>query len=461
MQQRGLLMHTVLKKCSLALSVLMLVACTACDSKDAGDSASTDYADIVLGESFTDLSAKLTVTTNRTDLIADDPNVRDFQDYKREFNAMYPNIEIIFEGFPDYDLDMMTRLESQSWDVCYIPTQMTIGELDNYFEPYCAYSALEDKYEFIYMHTYNDQVYGIPSSYNTQGIVYNKKVWADAGITDMPKTPDEFIAALKKIRENTDAVPLYTNYAAGWTLTAWDYYDTGVTGDGRYRYYVLPYEKNPFSKHDDRSGIYEIYNILYTAAKEGLIEDDPNETNWEFCKSEINNGEIGCMALGSWAVPQMQAAGSHPEDIGYMPFPVSIDGVQYATAGANFSYGVNKRTSDERKLASKIFVKFMVEQSGFAYDSGGISIVKGEDYSNGFEDFDGVELVMDVQLSDGEEDVFSQINAASGLALDGEPEHLMRLVDSAIDGSETLDEIIADWNEAWTKAQQQYNSEHE
>ena len=55
----------------------------------------------------------------------------------------------------------------------------------------------------------------------------------------------------------------------------------------------------------------------------GLTEDDPTTTDWEGCKPMINNGEIGCMTLGSWAIVQMQAAGPNADDIGYMPFPIT------------------------------------------------------------------------------------------------------------------------------------------
>mgnify|MGYP000016580011 CR=1 FL=1 len=30
------------------------------------------------------------------------------------------------------------------------------------------------------------------------------------------------------------------------------------------------------------------------------------------------------MVLGSWAIVQMQAAGDHADDIGYMPFPITV-----------------------------------------------------------------------------------------------------------------------------------------
>ncbi|MFR4476017.1 MAG: hypothetical protein ACLT3Y_01450 [Ruminococcus callidus] len=83
----------------------------------------------------------------------------------------------------------------------------------------------------------------------------------------------------------------------------------------------LVHSKNPFAKHDDMTGPYAVYDTLYEAVKQGLTEEDPTTTDWEGCKAQINEGNIGCMVLGSWAVPQMQAGGPNADDIAYMPFP--------------------------------------------------------------------------------------------------------------------------------------------
>jgi N,N'-diacetylchitobiose transport system substrate-binding protein len=40
-------------------------------------------------------------------------------------------------------------------------------------------------------------------------VIYNKKVWADAGLKDTPKTRAEFLKDLKQIESKTDAEPIY------------------------------------------------------------------------------------------------------------------------------------------------------------------------------------------------------------------------------------------------------------
>lgn len=293
---------------ALVLAGMLTAAATACGSTNSKTSKNADakptvaYKDMQVGETATDLKADLKILTNRTDLVDSD-----FQDYISEFNAMYPNITITYEGITDYDTDATTRLSSGDWgDICCIPTTVDKSELSNYFEKIGDYGDFKDTYEFADKQMFNNEVYGIPTMGNVSGVVYNKAVFEKAGITELPTDPETFLADLKLIQEKTDAIPLYTNYAAGWTLTAWDaYISGGATGDADFKNNKLVHSKDPFAKHDDMTGPFAVYDTLYEAVKQGLTEEDPTTTDWEGCKAQINEGNIGCMVLGSWAVPQM------------------------------------------------------------------------------------------------------------------------------------------------------------
>ena len=117
-----------------------------------------------------------------------------------------------------------------------------------------------------------------------------------AGVTSIPKTPTEFLDALQKVRDYDPSIdPLYTNYAAGWTMSAWDaYIGGGATGDPDWMGIVMPQTMDPFSPGvptgDPESGPYAVYNILYEAVKRGLTEADPTTTDWEGSKTRMNNG---------------------------------------------------------------------------------------------------------------------------------------------------------------------------
>lgn len=449
-----------------AMAATLLAGCgggsgsSAAASTAGGDSASAEasgvpsYASLKVGEDYTDLKADLKLISHRTDLIADGT----FDNYVAEFQKMYPGINIKYEGITDYVGDMTTRLTSNDWgDICMIPTTIPLTELGDYFQVLCQLDEIKDEYNFADNRAFGQDVYGIPSTGNAQGIVYNKAVFEAAGITELPKTPDEFLADLQLIKDNTDAIPLYTNFAAGWTMTAWDaYISGGATGDSDWMNITMPQTKDPFADRGDGTGPYAVYKILYDAVSMGLTEDDPTTTDWEGCKPMINNGEIGCMVLGSWAIVQMQAAGDNADDIAYMPFPISVNGTQYASAGADYCFGVNKNISDDNKIASMLYIKWMSESSNFAYDQGGVPVLKSQEYPETLKAFDGIALVADAQAPAEIADLQPNVNQESELSLNADQTHVQRVVEAAINGDESYDDIIADWNEAWNAAVDEY-----
>ncbi|MBO4292662.1 MAG: carbohydrate ABC transporter substrate-binding protein [Lachnospiraceae bacterium] len=409
------------------------------------------YDAIKLGETGKDISASIKFIHHKTDREQDGT----IANYIAEFNKMYPNITVSTEAITDYAEDSLLRLQGGNWgDIMFIPA-IDKAELANYFEPWGTVEQMDQYINFASVMASNGINYGIGYMGNAQGLLYNKKVFQDAGVTSVPKTPDEFIAALQKIRENTNAIPLYTNFAAGWTMGGqWDAYLGAITtGDETWLNQKFIHTAEPFKDNGDGTGAYALYKILYDAVALGLIEDDYTTTDWESCKGRINNGEIGCMALGSWAIVQMKDAGPNPDDIGYMPFPITINGKQYATAGPDYQFGVNKNSSADNKLAAQIFVKWMVEESGWCDFEGGYPISKNAKTSFAF---DGVEVVENATSLEGEEDLLGEMNAETDLNFNnGGDSKVQDIVVNAFNKTKTYDEIMKEWTEKWNKAQKE------
>lgn len=375
---------------TLALSLGMLAGCGG-GSKEP-EYSGPSYAELKVGEDYTDLKAELRVITHRTELIQEDPEKRDFTDFVKEFNALYPNIIINYEGITNYNDDMTACISSSNWgDICMVPTTVLLPDLGSYFHPLCQLSEIEADYNFATNRQYDGVVYGIPSTGNAQGIIYNKKVAEAAGYTseNLPKTPDEFLTFLQAIKDNTDAIPLYTNFAAGWTMTAWDaYIYGGATADPDWKNITMPQTKDPFADQGNGTGAYAVYKLLYDAVSMGLTEESPTATDWEDSKPMINNGEIGTMVLGSWAIIQMQEAGPNAADIGYMPFPITQP--------------------------------------------------------------DGIGLVEDTPAPTELASLQADVNRESEMSLDADQTHVQRIVEAVITGSETFEDIIADGTPAGT-----------
>lgn len=405
---------------------------------------------------YSDLTATVKFLTCRTDIVD-----TVYEDYKAQFKEIYPNITLEVEGVTDYEQDVLVRLTTPDWGtMCLIPN-ITKAEFPNYFVPLGDYDTLSENYLMLNDKTFDGQVYAIPCDANAQGIVYNKKVFEEAGITELPKTPDEFLDALQTIKDKTDAIPMYSNFSAGWTMGAWNAYLGGsATGDADFMNIKLPHMKDPFTKKDDMTGPYAVYYILYEATARGLIEDDPTTSDWEGSKGMMNRGEVATMVLGSWAVSQMQGAGENPDDVGYMPFPITQpDGKQYATAAPDYCYGVNINATDEEKLAAKLFIKWLTEESNYAYDQGCIPIVKGSQFPNTLVAFEGLDLVSDNPAKPGEETLMNDVNTESEIGLNMTNDPVCAILEAALTGSQTLDEIMAEWNAKWTAAQETCGAE--
>ncbi len=408
-------------------------------------------------DDYTDFTASIKFVHHKTDREADGTMAAMIA----EFNKEFPNITVTTEAVTDYAEDSLLRLSTGDWgDIMFIPA-VDKSDLPTYFMPLDTLDNLSAKLNFVDNWQFNNVCYGIPYMANAQGVLYNKKVFADAGITELPATPEEFIADLKLVKEKTDAIPLYTNYAAGWTMGAWDAYIGIVTdGDNTFFNQKFVHTATPFEDPGDGTGIYNLYKILYDACAEDLIEDDYTTTDWESCKGMLNRGEIATMVLGSWAYAQMQEAGDTPENVGYMPFPMTVNGQQYVNAGGDYNYGINTNSSDENKTAALIFVKWMVERSNWCYNEGGYTVVKDGQNPDMYAAFDGCEVLADQPSIAGEETLLNDMNSESELSFNaGGNDKVQRIVEAGVTGSETFDEIMADWTEKWQEAQEELGIE--
>jgi ABC-type sugar transport system, periplasmic component len=439
------------------IATMLSLSMIACGNQSGGGSSTTSQVsvpkinEINLDKDYKDLKANITILTNRTDIVD-----TVYAGYAKQFMELYPNIKVTYQGVTDYEQTMQLKLSTGDWgDICFIPTSVDKSELPNYFIELGDTSTLDGIYNFGVTSQYDGKQYGIANGGTANGIVYNKKVWKDAGITTMPKTPDEFLADLQKIKDNTKAVPMYTNFAAAWTVGAWDAYIGGTaTGDADFMNNKIVHMKNPFAKKSDGTGPYAIYNTLYQAVSKKLIENDPTGTDWESSKGMLNRGEIGCMVLGSWAVNQIKDAGDKKDDVGYMPFPITVNGKQYATAGGNYSFGVNKKSSNENQIASMLYIKWLVEKSPMYKDEGSIPALKSEKLPDVLNDFKDVQLVIDNPAKSGEESLFNDINNESEVGLNKDNNKKCEIVEAALNGNKTVDQIMDDWNAKWSVAQQ-------
>lgn len=430
-----------------ALTALTLFAAACGSDDDTSGEAETEPTageTTEIDETTSDVSGSITVLTNRTDLVD-----TVFPEYADRFNENYPDVEVSFEAMTDYEGEVRIRMNTEDYgDVLLIPNSMSADQLADFFEPLGTVDELGETYRFVNEWAYEGDVYGIAQTGNANGFVYNKAVWDAAGVTETPTTPAEFIAALQAIADNTDAIPLYTNYAAGWPMTQWEGNRGSITNNPQY-VNEMAYTDAPWTEGSDH---HTIDSLLWEAVEDGLIEPDPATSDWETSKGLLGNGEVATMMLGSWSIVQMQEAAATADDIGYMPFPHQVDGTFYSTAGGDYKVGINKHSGNLE--AARAWLDWFVDESGYAESQGGIPPRLDGNFPSQLAEFEtlGVQFVEIAPAPAGEEGLTSNIDSEAEIGL-FEPIYRQRIVDAArgqVD--ETLEDIFDDLNSRWAEA---------
>lgn len=371
-----------MKKNSLWIAFMMILALTAILTGCSGskDTSSGTNAGINEGASNASdsnaagkdtankLSGKVTFLTNRTDMIG-----KEYDDYVKRFNEKYPDITIEFEASQtDYNQQIKVRMASGELpDLMFIP-DIPNSDLPKYFAPLDDLE-LSAEVTFKDFKSYDGKLYGITTGNSTSGIVYNKKAFADAGITELPKTWDEFLAACEKLKQN-GVIPLSSNFKDKWPLGNWVYDLPRVIENNK----NFPNERlnmeAPFSMDN---GYGKAMSLLRTLAEKGYLEKDINSTNWEQSKKDVANGKMGMYFLGNWVINQVIGVGDESDNIGFFPLPFDNSGEIRAGLNPDFFYAVSK---DSKNLkAAKAFLTWMLEDSGYEDFAGFISPLEGRE----------------------------------------------------------------------------------
>lgn len=370
--------------------------------------------------------------------------------YLDKFQQKYPEVTVKYIYTDNYEDEMKKRMEAGDYgDVFLLPSFLTEEEFTTYLEPIGTLTALSQKYNFMEQaRQKNGMAYGIPSYAYLSGILYNKEVFYKAGITELPKTTDEFLEAMRLIKEHTDAIPFFTNYNYHFSLMFWNIYPyIEMTGDATYRYGGFLNDINPFREGTPH---YQVYRMFYDLVASGYTESTSETMDWGQLRTKLNEGKVGCVAIGSWAVAQVKQAGDYPQNIGFMPFPNNVNGTQYMTVQTDYCYAIAKDT--ENRAAAKAFIEFMIEESGYALEYENLSIVKTDPYPDTYELNGNVILLSEAGTTGQNYQLFNSLRKDLDLFDSNE---MRRIVDAGYGKSkETFDDIMNDWNYRWESNRQ-------
>lgn len=420
------------------LSLTLFVGCSDDSKKEVGSSEQQSKVEED-SEKDSKLSGSITVLTHRTDM------TEIFDGYKEKFQSEHPGTKIEFESITDYQGTLSTRMATNDYgDVLMMPANITKNQFADFYEPLGTEDEIKEEFNFLDNFNVDGTIYGLSTGANANGFVYNEKVLKDAGVDEVPTTIEEFNDMLKAIKENTDAIPYYTNYVADWALTSFsNALQIGLSGDPDYMNKMI-YNKNEFT---EGSATYTSLKILYDIVANGYCEEDPITCDWEYSKQAMADGKIGVMCLGTWAVGQIQDLSDNPENIKFMPVPVRHDGKALVQIGSDYGMGVSKH-SKNIELA-KEFVKFFVRE--YPNDSNMISSIVGSELPDYLSGTDNIELVEPVMGTTKQAEDMDKVQKEALINIyDGT--WVQTIIEIGLSNSDlTFDDYMKQLNDNWSK----------
>ena len=202
--------------------------------------------------------------------------------------------------------------------------------------------------------TKDGKIYGIPSFMYTTGLLYNKKLFKNAGIANPPATWDEFAEVAKKSQEKNPGTFGFDILGMDWADWHFEYYVwqaggdlTELQPDGTVKLLftsdaaikALRYYKDLKWKHQiTQKNVVQDYNEnvkdFYTGRSAMILGS--SDSFWNFTKQGMN-----------------------PEDIGFAPFPAGPSGRAPSQVGGNFWMINAKSSPEEREAAFEYAMYFM------------------------------------------------------------------------------------------------------
>ena len=329
----------------VAALALVVAACgSGSDDGDKTDSSSNPSADP------TSLSAELT-WWDTSDPTNEGPA---FKQLITKFNETYPNIKINYQSVPFADAQNKFKTAADSGsgapdvlraEVAWVPEFASLGylyALDG--TPLLEGNFLETP---LSSNVYDGKTYGVPQVTDTLGLMYNKKLFAKAGIDTPPATWEEVAADAKLLKQKAKVDGIYIN-AGGYFLLPFMYGEGGDLVDVDAKQIVVNSDANV-------TGITTAQDLVKSGA---AVKPDAADS-YGTMMTLFKEGKVAMIVNGPWEVANVSADPKFGgfENLGIAPIPGGSAGQGAPVGGHNY---VIYSGMDEAKADAAIaFVKFM------------------------------------------------------------------------------------------------------
>jgi len=215
----------------------------------------------------------------------------------------------------------------------------------------------------------NGNVMSLPWTYENAGLLYNKDLFEQAGITELPRTLDELEAACQKL-EKAGITPFALAAKEAWALGQLSTHfmmDKTMDAEG-----VTAGLSDGSLTFDKLKNFHNLFRFLDLAKKYG--PDKPLETDWEISENMLANNQAAIISMGDWCQSNLDSF--NPDaNVGFLPCPVS-DNPEDVTilSSCNWTYIVNK-DSKNLEMAKEYAEYILTSEAGQSWICDGVGSV--------------------------------------------------------------------------------------
>ncbi|MFD8702589.1 extracellular solute-binding protein [Kitasatospora sp. NPDC059648] len=334
-----------------ALVVALAVSMAACGSS--GGSGSDSKADGPVTLTYWD-------TSNATN---EAPN---YQELAKKFEAANPNVKVNFVNVPfdQAQNKLQTAMGAKGApdvfrsDVGWTAAFAKAG----FLEPLDGTPAAADTSAFqpslIQQAKYDGKLYGVPLVTDTLGFLYNKDLFAKAGITDAPKTWDELKTDAAAIKDKAGVDGFWLKAADGYYAMPFLFGEGTDTVDAANK-------KITITSPEAVKGI-ETYKSMFTSP--GTAKADVTTDAYAHMMDAFNSGKVAAIIQGPWEITNIYkgSAFADKKNLGIAPVPAGSGGKAGAPTGGH-NIAVYAGADKAHKAAAEKFAAFMTSAESQAF----------------------------------------------------------------------------------------------
>jgi raffinose/stachyose/melibiose transport system substrate-binding protein len=283
-----------------------------------------------------------------------------YGEFAEDFQAEYPNVEVVIEtigGGTSWQTILRGKFAADEGPDIFLVEG--IGQYETWSE-FIADLSGEDFTETAQPFALegmniDGRQRGMPVNVEGYGYIYNKDIFDEVGIEELPTTLSELEAVAQQIQD-AGYTPFATGYSTWWVM-------------------ALHMLNVPFAHQDDPEGFIEdLNNGNATMADNQLFQDlqdlidltieygenNPLTTDHNRQVQLLASGDAAMIQQGVWKeIPIMEA---NPDaNIGLLPMPLNDSPeMNRVPVGVPFYFVVNQESSDAEQQAAKDFLNYLV-----------------------------------------------------------------------------------------------------